>query len=551
MADVVSLDFGIDSRRKPVTLRELPLNRYGLRCALSCPECGNPLEAVRKSADHPEQGWAYLRHHGDEDNSCPGYGDNSCHILAEHLLAESVGKKMRLPLLSVRDGEPHVSRYTDTGLIRPQWKTSPTDPLAGETRYHWTDWKQIPDLIVREQVEAKIVRVETEQQTAEGNIPDLLLELSVNGTVTMVAFEVRYAHAKTLNDVRKYQQTQMPVLECLVRDIDVHDEQAEQLLTSRLLGHTGFLEWLYHPQVRTLTDSRYRMTWSCTAYDAVVLRQLERLPSLHHWLPAVAEKVPANPITEYNLEHWNRKLYLGVSQGPAVDGSSIFELPAFCNMLRQVDFLGRPRLSDDEYEEEARLDEQRERLNLNGAHVVQTSCWKCRKPIVFWWMRISKTFPSPPQRVEERPQVIWRAIQKTRELSNPGMLCEFETRHPNKKSAWRAFTCPYCHSAQNDNNLYQEYLDRLSDEARRTLQAQEKQQQKQTAKLLERAYFRQLGDRVDSLQDQTDEVFDWLDQHTRQRMTPEALRHIKAARDHYRVMVKELDLTFDHLRRMS
>lgn len=51
----VSLDFGMLDG-KPVTLRELPLTQYGLRCKLACPECGKPLESVRRSVEHPEYG---------------------------------------------------------------------------------------------------------------------------------------------------------------------------------------------------------------------------------------------------------------------------------------------------------------------------------------------------------------------------------------------------------------------------------------------------------------------------------------------------------------
>ena len=101
----ISLDFGMRDGR-PVILRELPLEQYGLRCKLSCPECGKPLESVRRSVEHPENGWKCLRHHAGEDSKCEGDGENSCHTLSEYLLSHAIGEKMLLPAIGARDGVP-------------------------------------------------------------------------------------------------------------------------------------------------------------------------------------------------------------------------------------------------------------------------------------------------------------------------------------------------------------------------------------------------------------------------------------------------------------
>jgi len=124
----ISLDFGMRDGR-PVILRELPLEQYGLRCKLSCPECGKPLESVRRSVEHPENGWKCLRHHAGEDSKCEGYGENSCHTLSEYLLSHAIGEKMLLPAIGARDGvpPPHVSRYTENGACRVGWANRPRD----------------------------------------------------------------------------------------------------------------------------------------------------------------------------------------------------------------------------------------------------------------------------------------------------------------------------------------------------------------------------------------------------------------------------------------
>lgn len=159
----VSLDFGMLDG-KPVTLRELPLTQYGLRCKLACPECGKPLESVRRSVEHPEYGWKCLRHHVGEDSECEGYGENSCHTLSEYLLSRAVGEKILLPAISACDGVPHISRYTDNGACRTGWSSRPRECCELDDEYSWREKDvQVPDLLASPPIEAEIVSVESEQ----------------------------------------------------------------------------------------------------------------------------------------------------------------------------------------------------------------------------------------------------------------------------------------------------------------------------------------------------------------------------------------------------
>ena len=84
--------------------------------------------------------------------------------------------------------------------------------------------------------------MESEQGLECGLIPDLLLTVKIGDKTLKIAFEVRYTHPKSLEDVQRYAIYGMPVIECLVRDIDVHDEEAETKLRNRLLGHDGRID---------------------------------------------------------------------------------------------------------------------------------------------------------------------------------------------------------------------------------------------------------------------------------------------------------------------
>lgn len=339
----VSLDFGMRDGR-PVTLRELPLEQYGLRCRLSCPECGKPLESVRRSAEHPEHGWKCLRHHAGEDSKCEGYGENSCHTLSEYLLSHAIGEKILLPAISASDGVPHISRYTENGASRAGWTDQPRECSELDDEYSWREKDvQVPDLLAASPVEAEIVSVESERRLECGLIPDLLLTVRIGDETMRVAFEVRYTHPKSLEDVQRYAIYGIPVIECLVRDIDVHDEEAEAKLRNRLLGHDGRIEWLYHPSAKQLIDEQYRLVWSCGSH-AGVRRKLVKDGRMREWVQCAEDGVVPNLMAYWDLEGWYTRIYVGIMQEPATsNGGSLYSIKNFKSV---VDLLAKEHLQE-------------------------------------------------------------------------------------------------------------------------------------------------------------------------------------------------------------
>ena len=552
MSDFVSLDFGVRDG-KPVTLTELPLSDYGLKCGLTCAECDKPLEAVRRNQNKPEEGWWYLRHHGDEDNSCPGYGDKSCHLLAEHLLRKSIGKTMRLPAIGVRDSTPHISRYTDTGILR-QHQTD--EPIDTETTDEWGVWDEktgLPNLIVRKPVDAIILRVEEEQRLTEGVIiPDLLVTVSIDGEERTFAYEVRYAHAKTLADVNKYRRLGMPVIECLVKDIDVHDMQVEALLLDRLLGKTGYMEWLYHPQTVALADRRYRLTWACEPYELVRAKHLAAMDDMREWSDCRSGKPVAHLMTGVILDNWGMSVDLGLVNGPAGTSGSIYGLRRLRDTLLKIDRKGAPNLSDEEWEKAARLDEQRGSVNMSGAHVLKAECWACRKPFVYWLMDESVKYPQP-WRMEERPQVVWQAMRVARESYPNIPLAVFKTHQAKteKDKPYRAFACPSCGRIQRDKELFEWFQNQLDIEtANRIAAEQAKYEERLRQRLKEtmaRAWLKQLRQRTTGLREQADDTFEWLDEHAGAHLSSEAGTEWREAQDACHLMFAKLEEAFKRL----
>lgn len=189
----------------PVLLRELHLDLYGLRCGLTCAECGKRIEAVRRSQKNPRLGWKCLRHYKGDASDCPGYGENSCHLLAEHLMHQLIGQTIQLPAVGSRDAMPHVSRFSSSGRLRAGWY-EPVDNdqegclLIGDR----SSRPAVPDLIVTPAREVRLVDVQRERKSECGLIPDLTLLVEADGQQWTIAYEIRYAHAKTLDDVQRY-----------------------------------------------------------------------------------------------------------------------------------------------------------------------------------------------------------------------------------------------------------------------------------------------------------------------------------------------------------
>lgn len=113
--------FGYDPQRSRfVWLSSIPLDRYGERCGLVCPSCGGKLQAVRTATNTPHPYYKCFRH--SSLASCGGGFESQLHRAVKSLLADSVGREFRLPMVSLADAAPHASRISDSGRWVHDWR---------------------------------------------------------------------------------------------------------------------------------------------------------------------------------------------------------------------------------------------------------------------------------------------------------------------------------------------------------------------------------------------------------------------------------------------
>lgn len=113
--------FGYDPQTdRFVWLSSVPLDRYGERCGLVCPSCGGKLQAVRTATNTPHPYYKCFRH--SSLSSCGGGFESQLHRAVKSLLADSVGREFRLPMVSLADAAPHASRISDSGRWVHDWR---------------------------------------------------------------------------------------------------------------------------------------------------------------------------------------------------------------------------------------------------------------------------------------------------------------------------------------------------------------------------------------------------------------------------------------------
>lgn len=264
----VRLGFGLSPSGSVTLMSELLPEEYGERCGLACPECGAPLQAVRRLVGGQFAGWKCLRHVPGASVGCAGYGEKSSHMLAEDLLARSIGEEMSLPAVSALDAVPHVSRVSDRGTWRAG--RSGTKAWDAESPRRWPLGEElVPDVEVLPSQRMRIVNVRREVRVRPGLVADLVVTLgrphSTDGRHADVAVEVRYTHQKDLEHAVAYMEAGMSVIEILVRDIQVDSPEAVDRLRERLLGAKDAdprREWLWNRSAMGLANKRFRLAWT-------------------------------------------------------------------------------------------------------------------------------------------------------------------------------------------------------------------------------------------------------------------------------------------------
>lgn len=219
---------------------------YGSNIKLTCPNCHCDVELCRKHVNNTVDGkkqssYWYFRHKKDTSVECAGYGEKSSHMLAEQILKESIGSKMMLPSVLLRDIVPHESFITDSGNEK---KVSSDEydgimstlipgfynPDTNDDIYQYADWSAVQyeegylmnyseklfnaEDALRRNEEVIITDVKIEHSYSFGKTADAMITVKHDdGSMSEIAYEIRYAHKKKYDDVRIYADNKINVIE--------------------------------------------------------------------------------------------------------------------------------------------------------------------------------------------------------------------------------------------------------------------------------------------------------------------------------------------------
>lgn len=245
------MPFGYDPQGdRFVWLSSVPLDRYGERCGLVCPSCGGKLQAVRTATNTPHPYYKCFRH--SSLSSCSGGFESQLHRAVKSLLADSVGREFRLPMVSLADAAPHASRISDSG----RWSCGWRQPFEQDDRCIYPEiWA--PYSAKKCTIEA--VELETTQEN--GLRPDVILTLKDSrGDFSRVAVEIRVEHPKSLEDAVKFSEIGLDVIELNFGGIDLTSEDCESLLQRTVFGDLS---------PRCQRDMRREWLWTARAVSAL------------------------------------------------------------------------------------------------------------------------------------------------------------------------------------------------------------------------------------------------------------------------------------------
>lgn len=246
------MPFGYDPQTdRFVWLSSVPLDRYGERCGLVCPSCGGKLQAVRTATNTPHPYFKCFRH--SSGFSCSGGFESQLHKAVKSLLADAVGREFRLPMVSLADAAPHASRISDSG----RWASGWWGYFEQDGRCRYPEiW--VPYTARKCTIEA--VELETTQEN--GLRPDVILTLKDSrGDFSRVAVEIRVKHQKSLEDVVKFSEIGLDVIEIYLDGIDMTSEDFDSLIQSVVFGDLS-------PRCRR--DKRREWLWTSRAQAALV-----------------------------------------------------------------------------------------------------------------------------------------------------------------------------------------------------------------------------------------------------------------------------------------
>lgn len=245
------MPFGYDPQRdRFVWLSSVPLDRYGERCGLVCPSCGGKLQDGQTATNTPHPYYKCFRH--SSLSSCSGKFESQLHRAVKSLLADSVGREFRLPMVSLADAAPHASRISDSGRWSSGWRQT----------FEQDDRCVYPEIWVPYSArKCTIEAIELETTQENGLRPDVVLALKDSrGDLSRVAVEIRVTHPKALEDAVKFSEIGLDVVEINFGGIDLTSEDCESLLQRTVFGDLS-------PKCQR--DKRREWLWTARAVSAL------------------------------------------------------------------------------------------------------------------------------------------------------------------------------------------------------------------------------------------------------------------------------------------
>ena len=217
---------------------------YGRRCGLVCPECGQPILAVRRQQGNNGKGFKCFAHASGASAHCEGYGERSSHKAAEDMLVNGIGESFWLPSVNVSDLVAHTSRYSDSGAVRDEVMEIFESREDVNTRGRGIIRD---DCHISDAVECIVDRVWLEHDTDNAPIslpsnkrPDAVVEMHEkgNGKKHIVAVEFRYAHPKSIDDMQAFYGAETSVVEILLPVVRDGGESMKRELHDAVFGYS-------------------------------------------------------------------------------------------------------------------------------------------------------------------------------------------------------------------------------------------------------------------------------------------------------------------------
>lgn len=216
---------------------------YGRRCGLVCPECGQPILAVRRQQGNNGKGFKCFAHASGASAHCEGYGERSSHKAAEDMLSNGIGETFWLPAVDVSDLVAHTNRYSDSG---GRFRDEVMEVLESREDANNRGRGIIrDDCHISDATECVVDRVWLEHDTDNAPIPlpsnkrpDAVVEMHEkgNGEKHIVAVEFRYAHAKSIEDMQAFYEAGTSVVEILLPEVRDGGENMKRELHDAVFG---------------------------------------------------------------------------------------------------------------------------------------------------------------------------------------------------------------------------------------------------------------------------------------------------------------------------